>query len=184
MRLHLARLTLAGRLLAIHKEAWIPVAVALIGYRATGPTWLALIPANLALWLAWDWHHKGAYRRNAEDTMLARFHYSWAIERLANPGDTPTLVAVTIERAPRRQARDIRKRQGRHALGARRMTITVRPHHDQVGKNWAETWTERTKVRFGFQTTTDPRASTQDTNATVIEFGQERMPDEVRAVVA
>lgn len=184
MRLWTARLTLAGRLLAIHKEAWIPVAVALTGYRATGPTWLALIPANLALWLAWDWHHKGAYTRNAADTMLARFHYTWTLQQLADPDNTPQLVAVTIERASRRRARDIRRRQGRHALGALRMTLTVRPRHEQIGKNWAETWTERTKVRFGFQTTTDPRPSPQDTNATIIEFGQERMPDEVRAVVA
>lgn len=184
MRLWTARLTLAGRLLAIHKEAWIPLAVALTGYQATGPTWLALAPANLALWLAWDWHHKGAYTRNAADTMLARFHYTWTLQQLADPDHTPQLVAVHIERAPRSRARDIRRRQGRHALGALRMTLTVRPRHEQIGKNWAETWTERTKVRFGFQTTTDPRPSPQDTNATIIEFGQERMPDEVRAVVA
>ncbi len=183
-RLWTARLTLASRLAGIHKEAWIPAAIVVGGLRAFGFSLGALVVANLAAWLAWQWRQAGAYRRNAEDTMLARFRYGWTLEELADPGTVPRLVAVTIERATRAEARAYRKLQGRHTLGAHAMTLVVRPSVDQLAKNWMATWGERTQVRFGFQTMTDPKVADLDANARTVTFGQERVPTRVRAVVS
>ncbi len=183
-RLWFARLTLAGRLVGIHKEAWIPAAIVVAGLRVFGFSPWALVPLNGAVWLVLEWRHAGAYRRNAEDTMLARFRYGWKLEELADPGAVPRLVAVTIERATRAEARAYRKLQGRHTLGAHAMTLVVRPSVDQLAKTWLATWGERTQVRFGFQTMTDPKVSDLDANASTVTFGQERVPTRVRAVVS
>lgn len=60
-RLWTARLTLAGRLAGIHKEAWIPTtAIVVGGLRAFGFSLGALVVANLAAWLAWQWRQAGA----------------------------------------------------------------------------------------------------------------------------
>jgi len=186
-RIWAARLTLAGRLTGIHKEAWIPAAVTIGGCWATGPRPWALLPINAAAWLIWQWHQAGAYRRNAQDTMLARFHYRWAMAAIHDPENTPQLVAVHLERATRTEARALRRHQGRHTLAARAMTLTIRPRPGQpkqAGPKWAEAWITATRARFGFQTATDPIPAPLDINATQVTFGQERLPTEVRAVVA
>ena len=97
----------------------------------------------------------------------------------------PTLVAVHIERATRGEARALRKHQGRHALTARTMTLVVRPKPDQAAaKDWVQKFQATRKATYGFQTVTDPVPAPLDNNALEFKFGQERLPTEVRAVVA
>lgn len=180
-----SRLTLAGHLAAIHKEAWIPAAVVIGTAWASGLHPIAtLVAANFATWLAYTWWHAGAYTRNAEDTLIQRFHHQWRLATETDPDNTPTLVAVHIERAPRPEARALRRNQGRHALGALSMKLVVRPKPDQAAaKDWVPKFQASKKAEYGFQTATDPRPAPLDNNALEFTFGQERLPTEVRAVV-
>ena len=176
----------AAHLAGIHKEAWIPPTI------ATGITWAShyhpvatFAAANLAAWLVYLWWRDGAYKRNAQDTLIQRFHHTWRLTAHTDPDNTPTLVAVHLERSTRAEARAIRRHQGRHALGARSMTLTVRPKPDQAAtRDWVAKFQATRKATYGFQTVTDPQPAPLDNNCLLFTFGQERLPTEVRAVVA
>jgi hypothetical protein len=185
-----SRCIYAAELIRIHKEAWIPTGIALVGTVALGawlgwPTTWMIAPIALALFVANEWRRDGAYRKNAQDTLIQRFHHTWRLTQHSDPDNTPTLVAVHLERATRTETRAIRQAQGRHAIGALSMKLVVRPNKDQAAaKDWVAKFQASKKAEYGFQSVTDPTPAPLDNNSLQFVFGQERLPTEVRAVVA
>lgn len=118
--------------------------------------------------------------KNITDTIAISIRRRWNTQR-ADGIDLPALVDVHVSglMAPHRAYTTL-KTEGRGAVLADKVELTIRPNGHQGDQSWTDAFTTWCRRRYGFQTV-DCLPSLDSSNLIVVHLGQHKLPGIVEA---
>jgi hypothetical protein len=164
-----------AQLAIIWYEAWLPALAATL-FTLGGSNPYLVTAATLLLYAKL----RKSLAKNLTDTMALRIRRRWNHQR-ANGTDLPALVNVNVTglMSPRR-ALTTRRTEGRGAIYADQVQLTIRPNDHQGDQAWTDAFTTWCRRRYGFQVC-NPMPSMVSSNLIEFVMTQHRLPDIIEA---